>query len=95
MEETLEIALHAAETVGIRHIHMGKMRFLNPVHPYYGHMHAPIGIQNGEFDVPELTSQFEKLIQFGYITDKPQSRGQLFLTGIRPYPGGSEETSII
>ena len=94
MEETLEIALHAAETVGIRHIHMGNA-VLNPVHPYYGHMHAPIGIQNGEFDVPELTSQFEKLIQFGYITDKPQKQRATVSLEVRPYPGGSEETSIM
>ena len=94
MEETLDSALHAAKIVGIRHIHMGNA-VLNPAHPYYGHMHAPIGIQDGEFDVPELISQFEKLMQISYIAEKPQKQRATISLEVRPYPGASEETSIM
>lgn len=93
MEETMEHALSASIPVGLLHIHMGDA-VLEPSNSFYGHTHPPVGIQGGSFDLPELTDQFKKLFQCGFIPSTPGQKRASISLEVKPYPGCSEAASI-
>ena len=93
MEETVDQAISASLPVGLKHVHMGDA-VLQPASSFYGHTHPPVGVQNGTFDLPEVTAQFRKLFECGFIPRSSGEKRASISLEVKPYPGCSEETSI-
>ncbi|MCD8083712.1 MAG: sugar phosphate isomerase/epimerase [Clostridiales bacterium] len=93
MEETLDQMFSAVASCGFAHVHMGNA-VLEPTSVFYGHTHPPIGVQGGVFDVPELTEQFVRMFECGYIPRTPGGERARISLEVRPYPGSDEGTSI-
>lgn len=93
MEENLDDAIAASLPVGLIHVHMGDA-VLDPDNVFYGHTHPPVAVQGGMFDLPELTGQFVKLFECGFIPKTPGEKRASISLEVRPYTGVSEQTSI-
>lgn len=93
MEENVDDAIAASLPVGLLHVHMGDA-VLDPYNVFYGHTHPPVAVQGGMFDLPELTEQFVKLFECGFIPKAPGEKRASISLEVRPYPGVSEATSI-
>ena len=93
MEENLDDAIAAYLPVGLIHVHMGDA-VLDPNNVFYGHTHPPVAVQGGMFDLPELTEQFVKLFECGFIPKTPGEKRASISLEVRPYTGVSEQTSI-
>ncbi len=93
MEESVDEMFEGAKISGFTHVHLGNA-VLDPESEYYGHMHAPLGMQGGMFDTPELTEQFGRLFECGYLPKTPGVRRATVSLEVRPYLGCSEAASI-
>lgn len=76
----------------IKRVHLGNCVFKkNPDSPLYGDMHPPIGIEDGEIDVPELITILKSLLKVGYLNTK--NRNPLIME-MTPFPGKDQEYTI-
>ena len=76
----------------IKRVHLGNCVFKkNPNSPLYGDLHPPIGIEDGEIDVPELVTILRSLLKIGYLD--PENRKPLIME-MTPFPGKDQEYTI-
>ena len=76
----------------IKRVHLGNCVFnKNPKNPLYGDMHPPIGIVDGEIDVPELIIILKSLLNVGFL-DK-NNRKPLIME-MQPFPNRTPEYTI-
>ena len=74
----------------LRHIHLGNAIIHNPAHPWFGDWHPPLGLPEGEHDVPELANFLAELQAVGYFNN-PQAS---LTMEMRPYPGMDSRRSV-
>jgi len=75
----------------LKRIHLGNCVLRNKNNPLYGDKHPPIGVEEGEIDIPELIVILRSLLKIGYLNKS--RRGALILEMI-PFPGKSVEYTI-
>lgn len=75
----------------LKRVHLGNCVLRNKNNPLYGDQHPPIGIEEGEIDIPELNVILRGLLKAGYL-DKNR-RGAVVLE-MTPLPGKSVEYTI-
>lgn len=75
----------------LKRIHLGNCVKQNPKNPLYGDKHPPIGIEDGEIDIPELTVILQALLDVGYL-DK-NDRKPLIME-MTPFPGKTPEFTV-
>jgi len=75
----------------LKRVHLGNCVLKNKNNPLYGDKHPPIGIEEGEIDIPELTVILRGLLKIGYLNR--DRRGALVLE-MTPFPGKSVEYTI-
>jgi len=75
----------------LKRVHLGNCVLKNKNNPLYGDQHPPIGIKEGEIDIPELTVILKSLLKTGYLNKV--RRGALILE-MTPFPGKSVEYTI-
>lgn len=72
-------------------MHLGNCILKSTINPLYGDKHPPIGIEEGEIDIPELAVILKNLLKIGYLNKN--KRGSLVLEMI-PFPGKSVQYTI-
>jgi sugar phosphate isomerase/epimerase len=87
--DAIKISLEA----GIGHVHLGNAVIRNRNSKYYGHIHPPIGIHDGEYDVDDVSDFLYHLLECGYISRTPGRELSTISLEMVPYPGVSPETS--
>ena len=75
----------------IKRVHLGNCILKNKNNPLYGDKHPPIGIEEGEIDIPEIAVILESLLEIEYL--KKEKRNPLVLEMI-PFPGKTVEFTI-
>jgi len=92
MGESFADALAACGDL-VEHVHLGNCVQRNPDSAYYGDMHPPLGIEDGEHDEQELAGFLGALLEAGYLPGAPQKQRPTLTMEARPYPGLGEEQS--
>jgi len=84
---------HAIKTSAkyIKRVHMGNCIMKNKNNPLYGDMHPPIGIKEGEIDIPELGLILQNLLEVGYLGKKKRNP---LIFEMTPFPGKEVEYTI-
>jgi sugar phosphate isomerase/epimerase len=83
----------AIRTVGthLQRVHLGNCVLRDRTHPRYGDTHPPIGLPDGEIDVPQTTEILQALLDIGFLSRvKP---GNLVIE-MTPWPGKTVEETI-
>ena len=75
----------------LKRVHLGNCVLRNKNNPLYGDQHPPIGIEEGEIDIPELTVILKSLLKIGYLNKS--RRGALILE-VTPFLGKPVEYTI-
>ena len=75
----------------LKRVHLGNCIYKNINNPLYGDKHPPIGIKDGEIDVPELAVILKNLLKIGYLNKS--NRGSLVLE-MTPFPNQSVEYTV-
>ncbi|MCK4324865.1 MAG: TIM barrel protein [Armatimonadetes bacterium] len=75
----------------LHHTHLGSCVKRDPDSEFYGDEHPPLGLAEGECDVPEVVQFFEAAFAVEYL--RPGHRATVTLE-MQPYPGLSAEESI-
>lgn len=75
----------------IKRIHLGNCILKNKSNPLYGDYHPPMGIEDGENDIPELAAFLKALLEIGYLS---KTGRKPLLIETRPYPGNTVEYTI-
>ncbi len=75
----------------LKRVHLGNCIYKNKNNPLYGDMHPPIGIEEGEIDIPELVIILKNLLDAGYLNK--EKRGALLIE-MTPFPGKTVEYTI-
>lgn len=75
----------------LRRVHLGNCVLKDRKHRFYGDTHPPIGIEGGEFNIPELVIIFRELLAIGFL-DK-ESRGSLLIEMV-PWPGKTVDETV-
>lgn len=93
MGEKFDEALEISMKSGLSHIHLGDT-VLEEGLPFFGHTHPPFSVEGGYVNQKELTLQFRKLLECGYIKTKIEKEKRPTISlEMRPYIGVSERTS--
>ena len=90
----LEEDIHEAFRISapyLHHTHLGSCAKRDPDSEFYGDKHPPLGLPEGECDVPEVVEFFEAAFAVEYL--RPGHRATVTLE-MQPYPGLSAEESI-
>ena len=90
MSEDFEYAIKTTAKYTKR-VHLGNCVLQNKNNPLYGDMHPPIGIEEGEIDIPELALILRTFLETGYL--EKEKRKPLLLE-ITPFPGKSIEYTV-
>ena len=85
---------HAIRTTApyLKRVHLGNCVLRNPDSPLYGDQHPPIGIEDGEIDVPQVTDILRLLLDVGYLSK--EARGALVVE-MQPFPGRTAEQTVL
>lgn len=75
----------------IKRVHLGNCILKNKNNPLYGDMHPPMGIEDGEIDVPELTRILKALLKVGFL-DKDDRKP--LIMEMTPFPGKTPEYTV-
>ena len=90
----LEEDIHEAFRISapyLHHTHVGSCVKRYPDSEFYGDKHPPLGLAEGECDVPEVVEFFKAAFAVEYL--RPGHRATVTLE-MQPYPGLSAEESI-
>lgn len=68
----------------LERVHLGNCVLKNASNPFYGDQHPPMGIEDGEIDVPQVAEILRCLLEVGYLSK--DGRGALVLE-MQPLPG--------
>lgn len=90
MGESFQGAIQTAGDL-LGHVHLGNCVKRDPLDPFFGDKHPPIGYPGGEIDVPQLAEILAALLDTGYLSR--QSRGSLVIEA-QPCPGETAESTI-
>ncbi len=90
MGEDLKYAIKTSARY-IKRVHLGNCILKNKNNPLYGDKHPPIGIEEGEINIPEIALILENLLEIGYL--KKEKRNPLVLEMI-PFPGKTVEFTV-
>jgi len=90
MQESIE---HVIKTTApyLGRVHLGNCVMKDIDHPLYGDQHPPVGIEDGEIDVPELAEILRRLLEVGYLSTEDR---KALVFEIKPFPDRTgEETA--
>jgi len=91
MGEDYTDALRYSKKVGLYHVHLGNA-VLNKDNELYGHMHAPLDIQDGVYGFTDLVNLMSEMLELGFI--RAEAKNKLPISyEIRPYPGVSPQVT--
>jgi len=88
--ESFNHALHCGGHL-LRHLHLGNCVISNPSSLFYGDMHPPLGIEDGEADVDELSEFLRIAFKVGFLNKKKRPSVTI---EIQPYPDCSAEETL-
>lgn len=74
----------------LRHIHLGNAIIRDPMHPWYGDCHSPLGLPEGEYNLQELADFLGTLRGVGYFKNHHAS----LTLEMRPYPMLDQRRSV-